>query len=176
MNADGTNAVRLTTNDKWLDVFPDWSPDGTRIVFSSTRLGGVMQIFVMNADGSDQRPLTTAGPNWYPRWSPDGRKISFMSLRGDRGTGMGSGNGIYVINPDGTGEMNLTQSPAMDMFSTWSSDGHQIYFCNTRFTAMGISVFNLADGTVRNLTDPRHYEAMPHARWPRRIGISGSGM
>ena len=49
-----------------------WSPDGKQIAFTSDRLGSI-DIFVMNADGTRQRPLVRDATNeWWPTWSPDG--------------------------------------------------------------------------------------------------------
>ena len=67
MNADGTGQTRLT-NSPSMDLFPDWSPDDSRIAFNSYRDGNGM-IYVMNADGTGQTRLTTDGGN-SPSWTP----------------------------------------------------------------------------------------------------------
>ena len=61
---------------------PRWSPDGLRIVFSSTRLGG-KNLFIMNWDGSNVRPLTKDGKSFSPAWSPasSGNDIRASSKR-----------------------------------------------------------------------------------------------
>ena len=65
------------------DMWPAWSPDGRRIVFTSTR-DGDPEVYVMNADGSEPRRLTTTpGRDAHPSWSPDGRTIAFQSPRLD---------------------------------------------------------------------------------------------
>ena len=56
MNADGSALSRLTNNPT-VDVFPSWSPDGTRIAFTSDREGGP-EIYIVNADGTDLTRLT----------------------------------------------------------------------------------------------------------------------
>ena len=87
MNADGTNQTRLTNNSAE-DIWPSWSPDGTKIAFMSDRDGNG-EIYVMNADGTNQTRLTNNSATEYcPSWSPDGTKIVFMSNRdggGDSG-------------------------------------------------------------------------------------------
>jgi len=68
MDADGSDPVRLTFNNA-LDATPTWSPDGKQIVFHTNRDGGVPQLYMMNADGSDQHALTTPpGRNQWANW------------------------------------------------------------------------------------------------------------
>lgn len=171
MDRDGGNLVRLTTNPAWTDAYPHWSPDGARIVFHSTRVGGA-QLFVMNADGSDQRQVTSVGTNLYPSWSPDGTRIAFSSQRVTDGM---QNNGIYVTNADGSGEMNLTNGGAeFDMVATWSADGSEIYFCTTR---SGMHIWRVVVGTrvVRPFTDTRTMlmEATPNAKWSPSFAAVG---
>ncbi len=70
MNADGSNPIRLTDNPAHHGFFPSWSPDGTRIAFTSSRDGND-EIYVMNADGSNQTRLTNSPAfDFEPSWSP----------------------------------------------------------------------------------------------------------
>ena len=68
INADGTNLRQLTETKDFDELAPAWSPDGTRIVFQANPNGN-WDIYVMNADGTDQQPLTIdtesdVDPNW----------------------------------------------------------------------------------------------------------------
>jgi Tol biopolymer transport system component len=68
MDADGSNQTRLT-NSPWVDNWPSWSPDGSKIAFASDRDGGNWEIYVMDADGSSQTRLTdNSADDVYPDW------------------------------------------------------------------------------------------------------------
>lgn len=105
MDADGSNLRRLTTQTGFQ---PDWSPDGTRVVFGSG-LGREEEIFVMDPDGSDLTRLTyNRFSDVLPGWSPDGSTIAFTSRR-HRNTD------LYLMAPDGSDQRRLTVSPAKDL-------------------------------------------------------------
>jgi hypothetical protein len=82
------------------------------------------QIWTMNADGSNETPITTTG-GLNPAWSPDGTRIAFQSYRD------GSGD-IYTMNANGSGVARLTDSPYADEYPTWSPDGTKIAFVHGR--------------------------------------------
>jgi Tol biopolymer transport system component len=100
MDPDGSNLQRLTRRPGFQ---PDWSPDGSRIVFGSLD-GHDGEVFVMNADGSDLIRLTrNRFEETLPAWSPDGLTIAFASRR-DRNTD------IYLMNAEGSDQVRLTHS------------------------------------------------------------------
>jgi Tol biopolymer transport system component len=105
MNADGTHLVQLTFTG--INSDPRWSPDGTRISFGSDRQGGgKVNLFIMDANGRDVRPLTRFGPPAEAGdsdWSPDGAKIAFeYDLNGHRQSDPGAFAQIWTINANGT--------------------------------------------------------------------------
>ncbi len=153
MNADGSSAKAQThlTAVGALSSSPVWSPDGSKIAFSSMRaLDGTdnantnttSNIWVMNADGSSAKALTLltaiGSSSGILVWSPDGSKIAFQSSRALDGTNNANTNltdNIWVVNADGSGAKALTQLTALVADSSlpvWSPDGSKIAFQSSR--------------------------------------------
>lgn len=141
MNVDGTEVIHVTPGDSF-DSGPAWSPDGTRLAFTSRPEGGLgdNQIYVVNADGGSRARLTFSGTDFDPAWSPDGIRLAFTSER--------DGNlEIYVMNADGSDPVRLTFVDGSDTHPTWSPDGTRIAFSSTR-DGGGSEIYVMnADGT-----------------------------
>jgi Tol biopolymer transport system component len=149
MSVDGSDVRRLTTTPGY-DGGPWWSPDGRRIVYrahhpkDSADLASYrallaqrlvrpnrMDIWVMDADGGNQRQVTDLGAaSFGPSWTPDGRRIVFSS---NHHTNPRLGNfDLFLVNADGTGLEQLTTSPVFDGFPMFSPDGRQLVWASNR--------------------------------------------
>jgi len=172
MNSDGSNQRRLT-NNAFDDDSPVWSPDGRQIAFLSDRddpqAGKCFpncrtQIYVMDADGSNERKLlTTDFAALHPDWHPDGTRLSFDSESNLRGN-------IYVVNADGTGMQVLIEN---GFWADWSPDGAQIVFASNRDGNVEIYVANADGSDQKRLTENSTLEVFPD--WSpdgRRIAYS----
>lgn len=194
-NIELLDLERLTT-DPGQDLQPTWSPDGDQIVFVSYR-EGYSTLYLMNADGTDQKKLTydiayAAHPDWgsngkilftymgsgsagiatinpdgteftklieqpvsgsmvrlpiNAKYSPDCSKIAFSAHYEGQWD-------IYVMDADGTNQVNLTAHSAKDQTLAWSPDGNQIVFGSSRM-GCGFDLFIMnVDGTdAVNLTN-----------------------
>ena len=151
MDADGKNVKRLT-NELGYDGGPFWSYDGKQIVYRahhpktdkdkaeySSLLKDnlirptVLEIFVMNADGSNKRQVTNNGKaNFGPYFFPDGKRIIFSSNLNDA---RGRNFDLYKINVDGTGLERITFNETFDGFPMFSPDGKKLVFASNRNAA-----------------------------------------
>jgi TolB protein len=170
MDADGKHPKRLTNGPTDDDVVPVWSPLGNQIAFLTDRNGSGYEIYLMNADGSNQRPLRTAaegGPmlGSNVEWSPDGTKLKFINF-----------GRVYVVNAvagveDGGGVAVSAAADAFDSEASWSPDGSKLLVVSSCSCggSPDLYVANV-DGSGRTrLTDTPGFEATP--RWSPAGGL-----
>ncbi len=125
-----------------------------RIVFDSTR-NGLHEIYVMDADGSNQRRLThgsgTGSVEAFPAWSPDRARIAFTSMSNEKGQHRSE---IRVISADGTGARALTRTPGgwSSWNPSWSPDGKQIAFASDRDDTWDVYIMHADGSNVRRIT------------------------
>ncbi len=143
---DGSGQTRLT-EDPAGDVHPAWSPDGTRIAFTSDR-GGAEAIHVMNADGSDPRPLVdVADPDSgdtqdWAAWSPDGERIAFVE-----------GGGIFTVAADGSDRQTVLEDDAFYRELDWSPDGDTLAYASNKIDGdYEVFAVDVASGEETRLT------------------------
>jgi Tol biopolymer transport system component len=125
---------------------PAWSPDHTRIAFTSGGLVRRKGIWVMNSDGSAQRRLTTRSGDGDPTWSPDGRRIAFTGSSA-------TGSDLWVVPAAGGKARPLLRTlRANESAPDWSPDGRRIALESTRGGSRQVWVLTLASGQARRLT------------------------
>jgi TolB protein len=140
-DAEAAKGERVGEN--WL---PAWSPDGTRLAFTSTRDGNP-EIYVANRDGSDLRRLTNhPGIDITPTWSPSGTQVAFTSDRS------GSPQ-IYIVSADGVGAPNRVTSESYCDKPTWSpAPYNEIAYASRSGPGYDIKIIDLATRHVTGLT------------------------
>ncbi len=129
-------------NQNWL---PSWSPDGSRLAFTSNRDGNP-ELYVMNADGTDAQRLTdNPAIDTSPTWSPTGAQIAFTSDRSGRPQ-------IYLVGVDGTGLRRITFESYCDR-PTWSpAPFNEIAYSSKTGPGHDIKIFELSTREVRQIT------------------------
>ncbi len=151
MDLDGSHHRRLT-DDVGYDGGAFFSPDSKRIVYRashptdpaeiaqykellSQRLvePGQLELFVMNADGSGKRQVTSNGAsNFSPFFHPDGKRIVFSSNVETRGGGGRPSFHLYLVGDDGTGLERLTFDGQFNSFPMFSPDGKRVVWVSDR--------------------------------------------
>ena len=158
MNVDGTDLKRLT-NTPGYDGGPFFSPDGKQIVYrawhpTDSTLATYqallkkrmvhpsrMEIFVMNADGTNQRQITQlGGANFAPFFTPNGKQIIFSS---NHPSPRSRNFDLYLVNTDGTGLEQVTFDGEFDGFPMFSPDGRSIVWASNRGNARDSHSTNL---------------------------------
>ena len=149
LNADGSH-VRQLTHELGYDGGAFFSYDGKEIVYRAEHpqtakeiadykqllsqgliRPGVLEIWVMDADGKHKRQVTHNGAaNFAPYWHPDGKRIVFASNMADPKNARDFD--LYLINEDGTGLDRITYHPDFDAFPMFSSDGKKLVWASNR--------------------------------------------
>lgn len=149
MDIDGSNQTRLTF-EKGYDGGAFFSHDGAKIVFRSSRpttekdledyeelvqhglvRPTALEIFIMDADGSNIQQITSFGKaSFAPFFHPDGKKIIFSSNVNSKS---GRNFDLYLINIDGSGLEQITYNETFDGFPMFTSDGKRLVFASNRF-------------------------------------------
>jgi TolB protein len=187
-NADGSGRLKIAE----LASDPSFSPDGQRIAFygyTGREGGGSGGLWIMNADGSDQKMVWNEGSVACTSWSPDGQRIALFAFKsvlifdltnsartaviiGEQPGFSADGQrvvcktcratqcGLFIVNIDGTNRIPLTTN-ADDGQPAWSPDGQKIAFASGKGGQWDIYVIN-ADGSGRTrLTDEPGLEVLP---------------
>jgi Tol biopolymer transport system component len=141
---DGKILKRLTDAHGY-DAEGSFSPDGKRIVYRSDRKDNdLLQLFVNNAEGTDERQLTDdESVNWGPYWHPDGKHIVYATSRHGH-----SNYELYLMNVDTSAEERITFYFGFDGLPVFSPDGKRLMWTSNgrgtdRNSQLFIADFNL---------------------------------
>jgi hypothetical protein len=112
INPDGSGQATLRDEG----ATGQWSPDGNKLLFSRWPSFGSADVYVVNADGTGEKQLTSGFPAWNASWSPDGAKIVYeKSNPGNIADGE-----IWTMNADGTGKKQITADGKAKWAPSWA--------------------------------------------------------
>ncbi|MDE0426932.1 MAG: tetratricopeptide repeat protein [Candidatus Poribacteria bacterium] len=199
MDLNTRSLRQLTHTDELDEYMPAFSPDGKSLAFVTERTrGGMMlppvqasgsdpssaSIYLMDIDGRNQRPvIDIEGAHRAPVFSPDGKRIAFESRAPTRENGSTPGDAnnddtleIYIIQTDGTNQMQLTHNTVDDGHPTWAPDGRRIAFTSMVEDVYQIFVISASGGTAKQLTfsNASHYQPTFSRDGKRIIYISSA--
>jgi TolB protein len=171
----GMPPTNITNDPTRIDVDPDWSSDGQKIVFTRSNVGDHPQtptsseIWVMNPDGRGLAQLTfDAVEQRGPAWSPDGTRITYSCKQGT--VAPDSDLEVCVMNADGTGQTQLTFNTLNDGAPVFSPDGQKIVWNRASGGGGGNHIWVMnADGTGQTqITTPPGNNLFPNWGFVRR--------
>lgn len=154
INVDGSDLTNITNTVGVSESDPDWSPDGSQIVFTS---GILKRLAFMNPDGSGVVTILQSGRT--AAWSPDGSRIAFTDPSGSYH--------IYTMNPDGTGVTQVTSTATGGNGPRWSSDGLSLVFTSGLAGTSNREVFviNVDGSNQTNISNHEAWEQTVDWRW-----------
>jgi TolB protein len=167
INPNGTGLKRLTFSHGYDNLAPAWNPkpppgSAGQIAFVSSRIG-LPQIYVMNADGSQQQRLPLGGYAVSPSWSPNGLALAFAWVRGGGGENSGASD-IYLWYFGTQSYVQLTHNEQRNDYPSWAPDGRHIVFeSGTPYRTQLFTV--AADGSVPEQLTSKGSNEMPNWSW-----------
>ena len=144
VSSQGGSPKRLLPEDSGFETDPNWSRDGTKIVYSTSHEGGADPESVINILDLDSKRVSTLPGSvglFSPRWSPDGRSIAAVRM-----------NSTTLNIFDIATQKWSTPYKGVVAYPEWSKDGHSIYFMNFQENP-AVFRMRVADGKVEQIAD-----------------------
>lgn len=153
MDMDGHDPTVVAKN-KSLNLSPAWSPDGTKLVFTSYMKGNP-DLYLVTVGRKDFKRITSnTGSNITPDWSPDGSAIALSSS-------VSGISNLYTISPGGGKMSKLTNTNVIDVSPSYSPDGGTLVFSSERAGGLHIYKVSTSGGHVQRLTFVGYQNDMP---------------
>lgn len=165
MSIDGSNVTQVTSSE-YLDYYPRFSPDDSKLVFSSTRDSENQEIYLMNSDGTDVLRLTKNEVRDYdPCISPDGLKVFYTSVAAKEENQTGpQKSSIYSMDIDGSNQVIVKDDPNgnySDYDPNISADGLKLLFSSSRTYDDEIYIMDIEGSSPINLTNTTGWDGRP---------------
>lgn len=163
--AERTRPITQAAEDA-RDAPPSWSPDGAKLVYSSTRTSpGRPRMYVRSLSTGEEIDL---GFGKDPIWEPGGDRILFNGF-----DERGENPGLYLIKADGSNRQRLTDN-GNDLRPAWSPNGEAVVFMSTRNGNMDVYRLSLQDGSLVQLTDDPAQDGLPAISPDSRLVVFAS--
>ncbi len=146
MDVDGDHA-RLITKDRSINLSPSWSPDGSKIAYTTfSGRGGTPEVAIIGATGGGATKRITANGtvNVSPTWTPNGQLTISSAMHGD--------TDIYLMSLTGDVVKKITGSFGIDVNPSWSPDGSHLVFASERAGRLHLFKADANGGSVERLT------------------------
>jgi TolB protein len=157
MDADGLN-VRRATRNRSINTFPDWAPDGERIVYTSYREGDMPGLYLLARGGESPgrilRSLANGGHLYRAVFDPTGDRMAVVAS-------VGGSSEIYVVGRSGRNARRITRDRGIDISPSWSPDGRRIAFVSDRSGSPQVYVMDADGDRLRRLTYDGTYNTAP---------------
>jgi len=141
INVDGTGLVQLTNTVGPNDCDPVWSPDGSALLFDSTR-SGTPELYRMDATGQGVTQLTSGQQVGLepPDWSPNGQQIAYIAQ-----------GAVWTMKADGSEQRRLTTGDGEDYAPAWSPKGNEIVYRHSDKDGLSLRIVSVSTGQVRQV-------------------------